>query len=254
MVRNLILCMNLILMIVTAWTGSADGTGHRHVEHLSHYMYITKMANDSSSPPTRTLLNLGVRAATGKTSEIQLEVAKTMLAEYLEIYNESPLGNEHPLALDNVLRKLVGWGSDHAEDQKKFFRLLSEWKQHVDREQRGSASLKTLMEENAPEYVAHVMRATESVIAAAGGPVAWDVLAKSKQEEYHAQAMTQICVAIGQDVFDALSDVECANIDLMVWAGCAMHKEQNTVKGGGSCTEGVLEGGRLHRSLSPHES
>lgn len=232
MVRNLILCMNLILMIVTAWTGSADGTGHRHVEHLSHYMYITKMANDSSSPPTRTLLNLGVRAATGKTSEIQLEVAKTMLAEYLEIYNESPLGNEHPLALDDVLRKLVGWGSDHAEDQKKFFRLLSEWKQHVDREQRGSASLKTLMEENAPEYVAHVTRATESAIAATGGPVAWDVLAKSKQEEYHAQAMTQICVAIGQDVFDALSDVERANIDLMVWAGCAMHKEQNTVKGG----------------------
>ncbi|KAI0727917.1 hypothetical protein C8Q72DRAFT_837734, partial [Fomitopsis betulina] len=55
-----------------SWTGSADGTGHKHIEHLSHHMYTTKVSKDplsGSVASSHTLLNLGVRAVPGKTSE-----------------------------------------------------------------------------------------------------------------------------------------------------------------------------------------
>lgn len=142
-------------------------------------MYTTKVSKDplsGSVASSHTLLNLGVRAVPGKTSEVQLDVLKALLAEYLEIYNESPLGQQCPLALSDVLGKLVGWGSDHAEDQKKFFRLLCTWKQHIDREQRGTASLQTIIDQQPAEYVAHILRATENAISAAGGATAWDML------------------------------------------------------------------------------
>ncbi|KAI0727378.1 hypothetical protein C8Q72DRAFT_840674, partial [Fomitopsis betulina] len=54
-----------------SWTGSADGTGHKHIEHLSHHMYTTKVSKDplsGSVASSHTLLNLGVRAVPGKTS------------------------------------------------------------------------------------------------------------------------------------------------------------------------------------------
>ncbi|TFY56935.1 hypothetical protein EVJ58_g7337 [Rhodofomes roseus] len=218
-----------------SWTGSADGTGHKHIEHLSHHMYTTKVSKDPSSGSvvsSHTLLNLGVRAATGKTSEVQLDVLKALLAEYLEIYNESPLGQDSPLTLSNVLTKLVGWGSDHAEDQKKFFRLLCTWKQHVDREQRGAASLQTIMDQQPAEYVAHILRATDNAISAAGGAIAWDALSDVERDVRRAAAVHEVKMALGEAAFQSLSDNERANIDMMVWAGCAMHKEQNSVKGG----------------------
>ncbi|KAH9831727.1 uncharacterized protein C8Q71DRAFT_726621 [Rhodofomes roseus] len=95
------------------WTGSMDGTGYKHANtsHISSVM--------------------------GKTSGVQLEVVKELLVEYLEIYNGSLLGKDHPLALAEGLCKLVGWGSDHAKDQKKCFWLLSDWKQ------QGMGTLKT---------------------------------------------------------------------------------------------------------------
>ncbi|EPS93541.1 hypothetical protein FOMPIDRAFT_1136038 [Fomitopsis schrenkii] len=217
-----------------SWTGSADGTGHKHVEHLSHFMYVTKPVDDSSSTTfSPILLNLGVHSATGKTSEIQLEVLKELLAEYLDIYNSSPLGEEHPLALADVLAKLAGWGtSDHAEDQKKFFRLLSTWKQRTEREQRGTASLQTMMDKHPSEYLDLILRATDDAICTAGGPAAWEALLEHEQEDRRAAAVHDVQIALGEAAFGALSDEERSDIDLFVWAGCAMHKEQNSVKGG----------------------
>jgi hypothetical protein len=42
----------------------------------------------------------------------------------------------------------------------------------------------------------------------------------------------EVCVAVGADVFNAMSPEERRETNLFMWAGCCMHKELNAVKGG----------------------
>ncbi|KAJ3858107.1 hypothetical protein EV359DRAFT_69268 [Lentinula novae-zelandiae] len=58
----------------------------------------------------------------------------------------------------------------------------------------------------------------------------------------------QIICDIGEAKFQKLSEEEKAEVDLILWAGCCMHKEMNTFKGG--CV-GLDEYWNKHPDLHP---
>ncbi|KAI0040499.1 hypothetical protein FA95DRAFT_1585006 [Auriscalpium vulgare] len=215
------------------WTGSADGTSHKHIEHLSHHMYLhAPRADEHASVQPSEMLFLGVRATPSKTSEAQLEEFSTMLFDFIATYNKTCLGRANPMSLHDVLSKLTGWGSDHAEDQKKFFRLLREWKRVVDREHRGEQSLHSAAESSSNHVALHLLQAIDAKITSLGGPAAWDALSAAEREAVHNDVHRDMRRTIGEAAFNALPADEKRRIDLIVWAGCAMHKELNSVKGG----------------------
>ncbi|KAI0026524.1 hypothetical protein K488DRAFT_66262 [Vararia minispora EC-137] len=197
------------------WTGSADGTSAKGVDILVHHAYLR-----------------GASPITGKTSEKQLEALITMLSRFVETHNASPLGKADPVSISSLVEKLVGWGSDHAEDQKKFFRLLEAWKKDVVYEARGRASLYTMAEEAPSELLNHVAATVQTAVESIGGVAAWEALSGTEQNTHLTEAERELCKRLGKDVVEAMSPEEHTRLELLVWAGCAMHKEQNAVKGG----------------------
>ncbi|KAE9391368.1 hypothetical protein BT96DRAFT_945402 [Gymnopus androsaceus JB14] len=88
-------------------------------------------------------------------------------------------------------------GSDHAEDQKKLASLIE--------------ALKCAWEH-------------------AGGPKVWATLSDEEHFEQNEDAYCAICRWLGQERFDALTEMEQHTIDLFVWTGCEIHKDHNTIQ------------------------
>ncbi|KAI0026605.1 hypothetical protein K488DRAFT_65765, partial [Vararia minispora EC-137] len=210
-----------------SWTGSADETGVKGVDQLAHHGYMRVEGS-----PNRVLRFFGTRPQPGKSSEQQIKALASMLSEFIDNHNSSPLGQEQPITLAELLEKLTGWGSDHAEDQKKFFRLLEEWKHDIDREARGRASLHTMAAEAPAELVEHIALSLQMTIERVGGMARWEALLDEERNTLLSTVERELCIRMGQKVVDAMTAEERTHIDLLVWAGCAMHKEQNSVKGG----------------------
>ncbi|KAF9003189.1 hypothetical protein BDZ89DRAFT_901335, partial [Hymenopellis radicata] len=124
---------------------------------------------------------------------------------------------------------VTGFHSDHAEDQKKLFRLLKDWKERCDRELRGEKAVKGMEK---LELVGFLFKCSQEAIRKAGGPAAWEALPQSERlAKYNAMRM-QVIRDIGQKEFDELTAKEKEDVDFFLWAGCCMHKEMNAFKGG----------------------
>ncbi|KIM74390.1 hypothetical protein PILCRDRAFT_92576 [Piloderma croceum F 1598] len=68
----------------------------------------------------------------------------------------------------------------------------------------------------------------------ADGMEKWNLLSDEEKGERDAAAHEQIIVSLGQAQYEALSDSERHAVDLFIHAGCCMHKETNSCKGGNS--------------------
>ncbi|KAH7918088.1 hypothetical protein BV22DRAFT_990657, partial [Leucogyrophana mollusca] len=66
----------------------------------------------------------------------------------------------------------------------------------------------------------------------AGGLTAWNDLPPAEQELREVQVKNTLARKVGEDVFATLTDAEKRQWTLIVRAGCCMHKELNSVKGG----------------------
>lgn len=55
--------------------------------------------------------------------------------------------------------------------------------------------------------------------------------------------MKEIVTALGKEAYDTLGPSDRRRLDLFIWAGCCMHKDQNSFKGGN--TEMMSEWGKL---------
>lgn len=213
-----------------AWTGSGDGTGHRHVEHISHHIYLTSEFSEDPSQPVHR--NLGVRAAPGKSADVQVTAFQKVISEYHEIYNAAPMSKKFPIPFHAILEKFKAWLSDHAKNEKKTFAGFDEWKQRIDREHRGEASLQTILNEQPAHLRSHVDRALEAMLERIGGLAEWDGMHHDEQRKHLDGVMVDVHIALGQEVFDKLSEEEKAAIDLFVWVGCGAHKIDNATQGG----------------------
>ncbi|KAI0661679.1 hypothetical protein C8Q70DRAFT_966523 [Cubamyces menziesii] len=203
-------------------TISSDGTTHKNVNYESRHIYTTK-------GPTHNRHFAGVTSAPDHSSATQMDGWMDTIQDLCDTYNASPLGQKNPVTPADFAAKIKGMNTDHAPDQKKLASLFREWKVRCERETRGQ---RALLDGALGEFEPFLTEEVERAIRDAGGARAWDRLSDEERTERNATAKGRAIFCFGEARFAALSDAEKREVDLFVWAGCCMHKELNSVKGG----------------------
>ncbi|KAJ7429992.1 hypothetical protein FB451DRAFT_1158984 [Mycena latifolia] len=203
-------------------TGSSDGTTHKNINLESRRATVIGQDNEKQT------FFLGIQMALNHTSETQLEGWEELIDSIYALYKTSSRSETADDARDFWL-KVTGWHSDHAEDQKKLFRLAYALKVRLERERRGERALQQML----PEELAEVIfKISQDAVAEAGGITAWEQLTSAEQQSLHDAALAKVVEIIGQDAFEKLSDEEKQDVDLFIWGGCCMHKNLNVFKAG----------------------
>lgn len=218
-------------------TISGDGTTHRSVNYEAKFatlMVPDYQARSSEGPPDAMMAIpadrfFGISSAPNHTSETQLAGWQETVHEFYELYNNSPLESRMRARLIEFSIKIQGMHTDHAEDQKKLARLIQQWKQLCECELRGELVLLSALPE---ELLPILLAESQQKIADAGGPNAWAMLSAEEQAACDVIVYKNICLHFGQAAYDALTEAEKNEVDFFIWAGCCMHKELNSVKGG----------------------
>ena len=140
-----------------------------------------------------------------------------------------PLDSHMRALLLEFAIKIKGMHTDHAEDQKKLARLIQMWKKLCEHELCGELLLWSMLPE---QLLPLLLTESQQKITEAGGPDAWAMLSEEEQAVQNAALLTNICLRFGQEAFDALTEEQKIEVDFFIWAGCCMHKELNSVKGG----------------------
>lgn len=169
---------------------------------------------------------LGVKMAVNHTSEAQLDGLVEVIEELYQLLHDSGIATDADVR--EFWNLVTGFHSDHAEDQKKLFRLLKALKEKMEHEVRGERVLKSM---GYTEVFNLAFKCGQQAVEKAGGPTKWDAMSDADRSRIYAESRTQLIRDIGQADFDALSREEKDDVDLFLWAGCAMHKDMNTFKG-----------------------
>ncbi|KAJ7197444.1 hypothetical protein GGX14DRAFT_374928 [Mycena pura] len=202
-------------------TASSDGTTHKNINLESRRATVI---NQDDSKQT---FFLGIGMAINHTSEKQLEGWEELIEAAYQIYRSSPRCQTADDARDFWL-KVTGWHSDHAEDQKKLFRLVAAMKTRLERERRGERTLAQM----APAQWADILfNVSQAAVAEAGGVTAWEQLEDVDRLDRHVAAFTAFTRELGEEEFSKLTPEEKQSIDLFIWGGCCMHKNLNVFKG-----------------------
>ncbi|KAG1769493.1 hypothetical protein EV702DRAFT_1202900 [Suillus placidus] len=206
-------------------TLSGDATLHKNINYQSHH--ITYSLPDGHAATQFA----GILHEVNHKSETQLQGQKSCIEDMYDTYNDVVGSTAGALDVRDFLSKVKGMLTNHVEDQKKLVWLFTKWKQSCEREVRGERALVTLP----PDDVVHLLwEMTESLINEVGGIDGWDRLGIDEQQSCYSNAHHNLLVQIGQEQFGSLPQSEKDVIDFFVWAGCCMHKELNTAKGGNS--------------------
>ncbi|KAJ7149386.1 hypothetical protein C8R43DRAFT_887885, partial [Mycena crocata] len=202
-------------------TLSSDGTTHKNINLESHRATVIGPDNEKKT------FFLGIEMAINHTSETQLEGWEHLIDGMYAVYKTSSCCTTAEDARDFWI-KVTGWHTDHAEDQKKLFRLAWEKKLHLERERRGERTVAQM----APQQWAEMLfKISHDAVTAAGGIAAWESLTEYKRKARHDAAFSDFVLAIGQAEFNKLTAAEKQSVDLFIWGGCCMHKNLNIFKG-----------------------
>ncbi|KAH7871962.1 uncharacterized protein C8R40DRAFT_1053615 [Lentinula edodes] len=201
-------------------TLSGDGTTHKNETYESKFATVI-------TPNKKLQFFLGLKMAVNHTSETQLAGWIETTEDLFHLAYESGLISEDDARI--FWNLVTGFHSDHAADQKKLFELLKKWKTRLEREVRGERAVKRLTDN---EYACLIFQGSQVLVQKAGGPAAWDALGTEERTYRIDEMRKQIIRDIGETEFEKLSEAEKAEVDLILWAGCCMHKEMNAFKGG----------------------
>ncbi|EIW76785.1 hypothetical protein CONPUDRAFT_21718, partial [Coniophora puteana RWD-64-598 SS2] len=179
---------------------------------------------------------VSIKPSLSHTSEAQVAGWKDEISEITALFNESPLARRLHLSLDlnEFLLKLKGMNTDHASDQKKTYRLWQQWKEKTIRTSYGYAKLENLRDGAPNELASLLMFSMARAVEQAGGQQIWDSMSPGAREPFVTNMMEQLALELGTEIHNSLSPEEKRSVDLFFWAGCSMHKELNSVKGGNS--------------------
>ena len=196
------------------------------------FVQLPTHANDiigSESKPVDKppiLRTLGVRKATNHTAQQQLNGWIETLNACCSLLTRSPLGNNLRISSSLVAPKLCGVLTDHAADQKRFYELLKRWKMRCDRETRALSRLGNISPE---EQLKMLSKYLDDATSDMGD---WRMLPLEHQSALMHDAWLTLAAQIGEAEFQKLSPDTQFGVDFLVWAGCCMHKELNTLRGG----------------------
>lgn len=151
------------------------------------------------------------------------------IAEITRLFNQSLLAKWEQLSLkvDDFIGKMVGMLGDHANDVKKTFQLMFEWKQQVIQTTLSYEYFLSLE----PDELDALLRPREAELTAQHP--GWNDLLQEKRTALAKEMRDSLAYELGTRIFDKeLSSDEQKELELFFYGGCSMHKDLNAVKGG----------------------
>lgn len=187
-------------------------------------------ADCNPAPEMRKQRVLGVYSTHSHSSETQVQNLLEVTGGMCQTYNNLPsFKSSAPATNDELFRKVTGVISDHAEDQKKKFRLIFDLKMNLWTDKLGNDAVHNFTEEEMVNLVADELQRCYKV---AGSRENWMGLSEDDQATILADARATSKSSIGSAAFGTLSPEDQRNIRLCIWSGCAAHKIMNLFKAG----------------------
>ncbi|THU93137.1 hypothetical protein K435DRAFT_670785, partial [Dendrothele bispora CBS 962.96] len=217
-------------------TLSQDITGHKHQNIESQHVALrvadyASGQTDISVKQTPTTRILSIQPTLDHTAEQSKLGWLKNFATIISYYIRSPLFQREGLSLTLhiIAWKIKGMNGDHANNEKAVADAIAAWKHEMAVEELGAEKLL----EMEVMYLFGVLQDTnEKKIQEAGGLEAWNRLSAFEKAESDMRVMKELKMRLGQGAYDCLDDAEKRGIDELLWAGCCMHKDQNSFKGG----------------------
>jgi len=123
------------LVLLSAYTLSGDGATHKHIPYTSRW--AVAIPPEGLGKPRDIFM--GITPDLDHTALTQVEGFKRTLQQFCDNSNASPFGAEHFFDPRKIWKKMTGYLSDHAPDQKKVFRELAGYSLECDLELQGEA-------------------------------------------------------------------------------------------------------------------
>lgn len=226
-----------VLMKHSGLTLSADSTSHRHqnieAKHLAYrvpdYESGDPMAVDHHSVPRVRFA--GVQATLDHSSEGSVKSWVEHIKDFKDSYERSPLAKRTmgKFTIREFLKKCKGMNGDHAASEKSTAKGIEQMKKEEALKSLGETSL---LEMNLVEMLTMVSEWNDKKIADAGGKEAWDRLTPQEQAIRDVATVDALAHCLGEEAFNQLGPEDQRELTLFIWAGCCMHKDQNSFKGG----------------------
>ncbi|KAJ7082601.1 hypothetical protein C8R43DRAFT_909620 [Mycena crocata] len=208
-----------------AVTLSGDGTKIRHIDYKAKHVTFRDPA--TGQPITRIL---DITSAPDHTSEAQMAGWRAVIEDGLiKTYNTLPLGQLNPIDEDEFITFIKALGTDHANDQKKLARLITMWTTNARKIMVGKSYLSSL---ELQSYLPEILRLNDEKINNVGSMDAWNALPEEKKTALDIEVCRKLWAHFGETKWKDLSLEPRAEAEALVWCGCCMHKEMNSVKGG----------------------
>jgi hypothetical protein len=210
----------------SACTLSGDGATHKAIPYTSRWAVM--VPPQGLKPKDRFL---GVIPEFDHTAATQVEGFKQKIQQLCDDYNTSPFGVEHYFDPRKIWRKMTGYLSDHAADQKKVFRGLSKHHSECGLELRGEEMI--LLED--PEMKSEIEEVfnekEEEMLTEIGGLECWLELPVEERLRLAKNLIRDAEICLGERVLERLPEDQRREAACF-WSGCGMHKDLNAVKEG----------------------
>jgi hypothetical protein len=146
-------------------------------------------------------------------------------------FNKSPLSQwmEHKFTMLDLADLLRGMNGDHTSNEKRTAMLMKEWKTEQSFIHLGS---KQLAQQTPADLIMFLAGWNQKKIEAVDGIDAWNALTPMEQTLRDVALVKELQITLGNEVYNQLPGDEKRIIDLFIWAGCCMHKDQNSFQGG----------------------
>ena len=175
---------------------------------------------------------LGITPELDHTAATQVDGFKQRIQQFCDDYNASPFGTEHYFDPRKIWKKMTGYLSDHAADQKKVFRELAKYHSECDLELRGEAAMFLEDPDMESEIEQILDEKGEEMFREVGGAKCWRELPEDERLRLGKEVIRNAEICLGERILERLPDGQKEEVAGCYWSGCGMHKDLNAVKEG----------------------
>jgi len=175
---------------------------------------------------------MGITPDLDHTALTQVEGFKRTLQQFCDNSNVGPFGAEHFFDPRKIWKKMTGYLSDHAPDQKKVFQELAGYSLECDLELRGEGVILQQDPEMEAEIEQVLDEKGEEMFREVGGAARWKELSEEEHLRLGRKLIRDAEICLGERVLERLPDEQKREVTARYWSGCGMHKDLNAVKEG----------------------
>ncbi|THU89149.1 hypothetical protein K435DRAFT_802981 [Dendrothele bispora CBS 962.96] len=165
------------------------------------------------------------------SSQTSVDSWKEQVKDIVYVFNRLPLSQRlnRKFTIRKFLEVIKGMNGDHANNEKCSADGIKSWKREEVVSELGEKKLQSMV---LADLILYLASWNAKKIVDVGGIDEWNRLTPDQQADKDAQLMKDIMRDLGEAEYEKLSDTDKRELSLFIWAGCCMHKDQNSFKGG----------------------